>query len=161
MHDDLPVVGAEIGRRRQLDLAFSSERKGLEIRGELDVVPVMFVFAFVRAERGGSSTSLLLSVSISYLDWPTKKFGHRHHRPPKVQVEQRQRDNRACTTKLTGWVQCWTGGVPSPRSYRPLHLSWLAGPWAGSWKRKITAWSHHDCILGHKKCKCLQLTRVY
>ena len=74
-----------------------------------------------------------ITVSI-YLDWPTKKFGHRH-RPPKVQVEQRQRDIRACTTKLTGWVQCWTGGVPSPRSYRPLHLSWLAGSlgcyWAG------------------------------
>ena len=52
MHDDRPVVGTEIGRRRQLDLAFSSERKGLEIRGELDVVPVMFMFAIVREQRG-------------------------------------------------------------------------------------------------------------
>mmetsp|Transcript_3219 Transcript_3219/g.9241 ORF Transcript_3219/g.9241 Transcript_3219/m.9241 type:complete len:326 (+) Transcript_3219:1796-2773(+) len=39
VHDDLPVVGTEIGRRRELDLTFSGEREGLEVRGELDVVP--------------------------------------------------------------------------------------------------------------------------
>ena len=33
MHDDLLVVGAEIGRRRELDLAFSGERECLKVWG--------------------------------------------------------------------------------------------------------------------------------
>ena len=39
MHDDLLVVGAEIGRRRELDLAFPGERECPEVGGQLDIVP--------------------------------------------------------------------------------------------------------------------------